>query len=106
MLKDGRTTKSGMPVAWQKGLNADYGMGVFVSARPVGTRIWHSGDMDGFATWVAHYPAREVTIAIMINSESADVDRDGIEKAALLEPPCPRAPVAKQACSRRSVRCS
>lgn len=81
-LSDGRSTKFGMPAAWQTGLNADYGMGVFITPRPVGMRYWHSGDIDGFSTWVAHYPGKNVTIALMINSESADLDKDEIERAA------------------------
>jgi CubicO group peptidase (beta-lactamase class C family) len=81
LLKDGRTTKFGMPEAWQKGLNSDYGMGVFIKPTSAGTRIGHSGGIDGFSTWVAHYPAERVTIVHMINSESADMDTDAIEAA-------------------------
>ena len=81
LLNDGRTTKFGMPEAWQKGLNSDYGMGVFIKPTPGGTRIGHSGGIDGFSTWAAHYPAHGVTIVHMINSESADMDTDAIEAA-------------------------
>lgn len=81
LLKDGRTTKFGMPEAWQKGLNSDYGMGVFIKPTSAGSRIGHSGGIDGFSTWVAHYPAARVTIVHMINSESADMDTDAIEAA-------------------------
>jgi CubicO group peptidase (beta-lactamase class C family) len=81
LLQDGRTTKLGMPEAWQKGLNSDYGMGVFIRPTAAGTRIGHSGDIDGFSTWVAHYPASRVTIVHMINSESADMDTNAIEAA-------------------------
>lgn len=82
-LSDGRTTKLGMPAEWQKGLNADYGMGLFITPTPSGPRIWHGGDIDGFSTWLAHYPERDVTIALMINSQSADLNTDAIEAAAL-----------------------
>ncbi|QSX78687.1 serine hydrolase domain-containing protein [Agrilutibacter solisilvae] len=81
-LDDGRTTKLGMPQAWQEGLDADYGMGVFINASPFGHRIWHSGDMPGFSTWLAYYPLTGVTIALAINSESADLPRDEIERLA------------------------
>jgi len=73
-LGDGRTTKFGMPEEWQRGLNSDYGMGVFVTDTSAGPRIWHSGDIDGFSTWLAHYPDVGVTIAVMQNSESAEID--------------------------------
>ena len=80
-LGDGRTTKSGMPDEWQRGLNSDYGMGVFVTDTSVGRRIWHAGDIDGFSTWLAHYPDVDVTIAVMQNSESADIDQSALHDA-------------------------
>jgi D-alanyl-D-alanine carboxypeptidase len=80
-LSDGRTTKSGMPEEWQRGLNSDYGMGVFVTDTNVGRRIWHAGDIDGFSTWLAHYPDVDVTIAVMQNSESADIDESALHDA-------------------------
>ena len=80
-LGDGRTTKSGMPEDWQRGLNSDYGMGVFVTDTSVGRRIWHAGDIDGFSTWLAHYPDVDVTIAVMQNSESADIDQSALHDA-------------------------
>ena len=80
-LGDGRTTKFGMPEAWQKGLDSDYGMGVFVKATRGGTRIGHRGDIDGFATWTAHYPQSGTTVVMMINSQSADLPIDEIEAA-------------------------
>lgn len=83
LMSDGRTTRHGMPAEWQQGLNADYGMGVFVSPAARGTRIWHSGDVDGFSTWLARYPAYDLSIALMENSESADMDKDAIERAVI-----------------------
>jgi CubicO group peptidase (beta-lactamase class C family) len=61
VLSDGRTTKLGMPEDWQKGLNSDYGFGVWVKPTLAGTRIGHGGDVDGFSTWLAHYPSSGVT---------------------------------------------
>jgi CubicO group peptidase (beta-lactamase class C family) len=81
LLMDGRTTKLGMPVDWQRGLNSDYGMGVFIKPTRGGTRIGHSGDIDGFSAWVAHYPSSGVTIVQMINSESADLNVEDVEAA-------------------------
>ena len=91
LLTDGRTTKFGMPEAWQRGLNSDYGMGVFLKPTVGGTRVGHSGGIDGFSTWVAHYPSRGVTIVHMINSQSADMDTDAIEAAVFsgLDGKCP-----------------
>lgn len=82
LLTDDRTTKYGMPEDWQRGLNADYGMGVFITPTRHGPRIWHSGDIDGFSTWLAHYPQSGVTLVLMQNSQSADMDKDAIEAAA------------------------
>lgn len=90
VLADGRTTKFGMPEDWQKGLNSDYGMGVFIKPTKAGTRIGHSGGIDGFSTWLAHYPASGVTIVQMINSQSADLNIDTVEEAVFSGPngPC------------------
>ena len=81
LLTNGRTTKFGMPEAWQKGLNSDYAMGFFLTPTAYGRRLSHGGDVDGFSTWLAHYPERQVTIALLINSQSADMDKDRIEAA-------------------------
>ena len=89
-LKDGRTTKLGMPEDWQKGLNSDYGFGLFIKPTRAGTRLGHRGDIDGFSTWMAHYPASRTTIVHMINSQSADMPTDAIEAAVFSGPrgPC------------------
>lgn len=81
LLEDGRTTKFGMPDAWREGLNSDYGMGLFIKLTPGGTRFAHSGQIDGFSSWFAHYPASGVTIVQMINSESADLNVEMVEAA-------------------------
>ncbi|HET7202825.1 MAG TPA: serine hydrolase domain-containing protein [Steroidobacteraceae bacterium] len=81
VLDDGRTTKSGMPEAWQRGLDSDYGMGVFLTNTSAGRRVWHAGDIDGFSTWLAHYPDAGVTVAVMQNSESADIDQAALHEA-------------------------
>ena len=70
-----------MPELWQKGLNADYGMGVFINTSDGRRRVWHGGDFDGFSTWLAHYPREGVTIAMVENSQSAQMHRDEIEAA-------------------------
>lgn len=88
-LSDGRPTKLGMPEDWQKGLNSDYGMGVFIRPTPAGDRIGHSGDISGFATWAAHYPATGVTIVQMINSQSADLNVEAVEAAVFSGGPAP-----------------
>lgn len=91
VLADGRTTKFGMPIAMQKGWNSDYGLGVFIKPTKGGTRISHKGDIDGFSSWVAHYPASGVTIVQLINSESADLNVDDVEAAVFSTPagdPC------------------
>jgi CubicO group peptidase (beta-lactamase class C family) len=80
-LSDGRTTKFGMPEAWQRGLDSDYGMGVFITNTGVGRRVWHGGDIEGFSTWLAHYPEADMTIAVLQNSESADIDEKALHEA-------------------------
>lgn len=77
-LSDGRTTKLGMPEAWQKGLNADYAMGLFLTPTPHGPKLWHKGDIDGFSTWLSHYPDQRMTLVLLENSQSAEMDNAGI----------------------------
>jgi len=84
LLADGRTTKLGMPEAWQEGLNSDYGLGVFIKQTSAGVRVGHSGDIDGFSTWTAHYPDSGVTVVQMINSQSADLNVDSVEDAIFI----------------------
>ena len=94
LLTDGRTTKFGMPEEWQKGLNSDYGMGVFIKPSNGGIRIGHGGDIDGFSGWAAHYPSSGVTIVQLINSQSADLNVDEVEAAVFPDStePCLAAP--------------
>jgi CubicO group peptidase (beta-lactamase class C family) len=80
-LRDGRNVRLGMPEAWQRGLQSDYGMGVFIRQTAAGVRIGHSGDINGFATWAAHYPFHGISIILMINSESADLPVNAVEAA-------------------------
>lgn len=84
-LRNGQTTKSGMPEEWRVGLDSDYGMGLFIKKTRGGTRFAHSGDIDGFSTWLAYYPASGVTIVQMINSESADLNVDAVEASVFSE---------------------
>lgn len=82
-LRDGRTTRYGMPIDWQEGLKSDYAMGLFVKHdTPGGLRIGHQGDVDGFSGWSAHYPKQNITIVQLINSQSADLHVDAVEEAA------------------------
>ncbi|WP_369062209.1 serine hydrolase domain-containing protein [Caulobacter sp. 73W] len=90
-LSDGRTTRHGMPAAWREGLKADYAMGLFRSASPLGDRLWHSGDIEGFSTWMAHYPQKGVTLVILMNADFLDLDTAGLEAAAADRRLCPAA---------------
>lgn len=78
-LADGRTTKWGMPDAWREGLNADYGLGVFIAPSPLGRRVWHSGNIDGFTTWMAHWPEAGVTAVVLTNADFRNIDADALE---------------------------
>lgn len=87
-LADGRTTRLGMPQAWQDGLQADYAMGLFVSRSDLGVRVWHSGDIDGFVTWMAHYPQTGVTIVMLQNGDFTDVEHSAVEQAVVAARRC------------------
>ena len=86
-LADGRTTRAGMPKPMQEGWKSDYAMGVFVGGPAAPARIWHTGDIDGFATWMAYYPDRDLTIVILQNSQSAERGDEAVERAVLAAVP-------------------
>lgn len=80
-LSDGRTVKHGMPDDWRRNLDSEYGMGLVLSQTPHGTRFWHEGGIDGFKSWLGHYPEGDVAIAILTNSESVELNVAVIEAA-------------------------
>lgn len=88
LLSDGRTTRWGMPEAWREGLNSDYAMGVFVASSPLGPRVWHTGDIDGFASWMAHWPDAGFTAVVLTNADFRSIDADAIEALVAQEARC------------------
>ncbi|HEX8233869.1 MAG TPA: serine hydrolase domain-containing protein [Caulobacteraceae bacterium] len=90
-LADGRPDRWGMPKEWREGMQADYGMGLFIDAREGVRRVHHSGDVDGFHSWMAYYPDFDASIVILMNSESADAPEQAVQ-AAVLNSLKPRAP--------------
>lgn len=83
LLADGRTDRWGMPVEWREGLQADYGLGLFIDDKGGRRRWWHSGDIDGFHSFVVHYPTEALTIVILRNSDYGDPMEDEIQAAVL-----------------------
>jgi D-alanyl-D-alanine carboxypeptidase len=79
-LNDGRTTRFGMPEAWREGLRSDYALGMFVSDSVLGRRVWHSGDISGFITWMGHYPERQLTLVLLQNGDFIDIDPPAVER--------------------------
>jgi len=73
-LSDGHTVKHGMPEDWRRNLDSEYGMGLVLTQTPHGTRLWHEGGIDGFKSWLAHYREANVTIAMLANTESVDLE--------------------------------
>ena len=65
----------------------------------VGRPIWHAGDIDGSSTWLARYPDVDVTIAVMQNSESADIDQSALHDALFAQkaPGCTLGAISKPA---------
>ena len=35
--------------------------------------VYHAGELDGFSGWLAYYPDRDVTVAIVTNTVAKDV---------------------------------
>lgn len=92
-LSDGRTVKHGMTDDWRRNLDSEYGMGLVLTQTPHGARFWHEGGIDGFKSWLAHYPDKNVSIAMLANTESVDLDAAAIEAAVFAAEPanCVRA---------------
>ncbi|RYE64783.1 MAG: hypothetical protein EOO83_00180 [Oxalobacteraceae bacterium] len=61
---------------------------MFVSNSDLGPRVWHSGDIDGFVTWMAHYPEAGVTIVMLQNGDFLDVDHDAVEQMVVADRHC------------------
>lgn len=87
-LNDGRTSRWGMPDAWREGLDADYGLGVFISTSATGRRFWHTGDIDGFASWMGHWPETSVSAVIMTNTDLRNTDAKALEDAVATGSDC------------------
>lgn len=82
-LADGRTTRAAMPAAMQAAWGSDYAMGVLVGSPDGRARVWHAGDIDGFSSWAAYYPAEQLSVVILQNSQSADRNEAEIEQIVL-----------------------
>jgi CubicO group peptidase (beta-lactamase class C family) len=82
-LNDGRPNRWGMPTEWREGWKADYSLGWFVDERGGRRRLYHSGDIDGFTTRLAHYPDQDLTVVILSNVDSWALPGDAVEDAAL-----------------------
>lgn len=63
--------------------NADYAMGIFVDGDGEQTRYWHTGHINGFSNWLAHYPETKLSIAISLNVDGEAAQNLAIEPAAL-----------------------
>lgn len=85
-LADGRDTRLGMPLDWQEGLKASYGLGLFHDTYAGRRRLWHGGEIDGFNSWMAHYPDEDLTIVVLRNSEAGDTQVREIQDAVLADP--------------------
>lgn len=80
-LSNGRSTMAGMPAPMQAGWKSDYGMGLMIGSPNGRPAIWHSGDVDGFSSWMAYYPAEKTSIVILQNSQSANRMEAAIEQS-------------------------
>ena len=66
---------SGRPITYAKGLVVDNFAGL--------REVQHGGSTGGYRTWIARYPEKAVSIAVMCNAANADPMRLGRETARL-----------------------
>ena len=61
-----------------------YGLGIFADDEN-GQRVYfHSGEVDGFVSYVSYYPDDKTSIVVLSNNESTKVDRIGTDLASIL----------------------
>lgn len=62
-------------------VESTYGYGLHIEELKGRTRFSHDGGINGYTTFLAHYPEQEVTIAVMTNLQEAPVEAISLELA-------------------------
>jgi D-alanyl-D-alanine carboxypeptidase len=85
------------PGALQDGRRVAYGLGLFLSTLRGRPEISHGGGIVGFTGFLAVYPADDLTVVTLTNSDTAHLDDGHLARrlvGAVLEPPRPESPDA------------
>jgi CubicO group peptidase (beta-lactamase class C family) len=56
------------PTTLNSGRKVNYGRGLFLGAYRGTKEVWHTGSADAYKSWLASYPEKGLSIAIMCNS--------------------------------------
>lgn len=72
------------PAKLNDGSTCAYSPGWFLA--PATRSSWHSGSWQGFQTYALRYPDKDLTIAVFVNGEGADVQHLARGLAALVDP--------------------
>lgn len=78
---DAMTTPGTLP----DGTDTGYGFGLSVGSLEGHPRIAHAGGINGFSSRLAHYPADDLTVAVLVNTRGAGAEQveDRIARKAL-----------------------
>jgi CubicO group peptidase (beta-lactamase class C family) len=87
------------PARLSSGQETEYGTGLGVTRHRGLREVSHSGATGGYRTWLGRYPEKDVSVAVLCNSASADAVALGRETAGiwtgLNTPPPDRAPLTE-----------
>jgi len=71
------------PGRFNDGRRHDYAMGLYIRSFMGTTEVGHSGSTAGYRAYLARYPARRLSVAVLCNASSATADRYAHAVAAL-----------------------
>ncbi len=84
LLRPGSWKELAQPAKLNDGSTCAYSPGWFLA--PATQSLWHSGSWQGFQTYALRYPDKDLTVAVFVNGEGADVQHLARGVAALVDP--------------------
>jgi hypothetical protein len=82
------------PMTFNNGRRSGYALGLGVGVRDGIREVTHSGATAGYRTWLARYPERGMSVAVLCNLASANPASLGTQAMDVLMPRPPALPVA------------
>jgi CubicO group peptidase (beta-lactamase class C family) len=82
------------PMTFNNGRKSGYALGLSVATRDGIREVTHGGATAGYRTWLARYPERGMSVAVLCNLASANPTSLGNQAMNVLMPRPPASPVA------------